>query len=173
MVLFVYCGTSFLILPLGHLDPTEGSKPTFDFAGTLTGVTGLILFNFAWNQDAVVGWHVPYTYALMIVGILFFAVFCYIEVNIAENPLVPIKALSKEAVFATLHHCLRMGLVRHLGLLSLAISRAPAKPQCPLFCCTADPRRTQWLAGVSRSGLPAIEGQGRVHHGGSHGLLPH
>jgi hypothetical protein len=76
------------------LDPTEGSKPTFDFAGTLTGVNGLILFNFAWNQDAVLGWHVPYTYAHMIVGIIFFAVYCYIEVNVAENPIVPIKTLS-------------------------------------------------------------------------------
>lgn len=85
VVLFVYCGTSFLILPLDHLDPTEGSKPIFDFAGTLTGVTGLILLNFAWNQDAVVGWHVPYTYALMIVGILFFAVFCYIEVKYRQK----------------------------------------------------------------------------------------
>lgn len=27
----------------------------FDFLGTLTGVSGLVLFNFAWNQAAIVG----------------------------------------------------------------------------------------------------------------------
>lgn len=56
MVLFVNTVTSFLILPTDeHNDNPRGSKPTFDFADTITGVSGLILFNFAWNQASVVG----------------------------------------------------------------------------------------------------------------------
>jgi hypothetical protein len=48
----------------------------------------------------VVGWSVPYTYILLIVGILFFAAFVYIEIHVAHHPLMPINILSKEAVFA-------------------------------------------------------------------------
>lgn len=47
MVLFVYIATSFLILPSDERnDSLKGSKPTFNFSGTITEVTGLILFNF-------------------------------------------------------------------------------------------------------------------------------
>ncbi|KAG4439029.1 hypothetical protein IFR05_005493 [Cadophora sp. M221] len=56
IVLFVYTGTSYVILTPDERDlNSDVSKATFDFAGTITGVTGLVLFNFAWNQTAVVG----------------------------------------------------------------------------------------------------------------------
>jgi hypothetical protein len=100
LVLFVFAGTSFFILPSDDLEHVEGSKPIFDFAGTITGVTGLVLINFAWNQAAVVGWAVPYTYVLLIVGLVFMGLFVYVEMYLAEYPLVPIKNLSKEAVYA-------------------------------------------------------------------------
>lgn len=100
IILFIFTGTSFLILPPDDLERIAGAKPTFDFAGTITGVTGLILFNFAWNQAGVVGWTVPYTYILLIMGLIFFALFVYVEANVAKYPLVPIKNLSKEALFA-------------------------------------------------------------------------
>ncbi|PBP15649.1 MFS general substrate transporter, partial [Diplocarpon rosae] len=101
MVLFAYTATSLGILPPDEHDPpTEKSELTFDFAGTITGVTGLILFNFAWNQAGVVGWTVPYTYTLMIVGMLFFGAFVYVEKYVAKYPLVPINALSEKAVYA-------------------------------------------------------------------------
>jgi len=100
-VLLAYIATSFLILPPDEHDPAmAASKPTFDFAGTITGVTGLILVNFAWNQAGVVGWQVSYTYILLTVGFLFFAAFVYIEIHVARHPLVPISMLTKEAVFS-------------------------------------------------------------------------
>jgi len=48
----------------------------------------------------VVGWTVPYTYVLLIVGVLFFSAFLYIEVHVAQSPLVPVKSLSKKCSFA-------------------------------------------------------------------------
>jgi hypothetical protein len=48
----------------------------------------------------VVGWAVPYAYILLIVGVIFFGVFVYIERNVAKHPLVPIRSLSKEAMYA-------------------------------------------------------------------------
>jgi hypothetical protein len=101
IVLFAFTATSFLILPADENDLNMGSsKPSFDFTGTITGVVGLILFNFAWNQAGVVGWTTPYTYILLIVGIFFFAAFIYVEIYVAQYPLVPIKSLSKEAIYA-------------------------------------------------------------------------
>ncbi|PVH77668.1 hypothetical protein DL98DRAFT_561495 [Cadophora sp. DSE1049] len=78
----------------------EVSEPTFDFAGTVTGVSGLVLFNFAWNQAAVVGWSVSYTDILLVDGILFFAAFIYVETHVTQYPLVPINSLSEDAVYA-------------------------------------------------------------------------
>ncbi|SCU93366.1 LADA_0G02696g1_1 [Lachancea dasiensis] len=69
-----------------------------DLMGGVTGVIGLILVNFAWNQGPVVGWPTPYTYVLLIVGILFLVLFAFIESR-AEYPLVPLQALSRDSIF--------------------------------------------------------------------------
>jgi hypothetical protein len=63
-------------------------------------VAGLILFNFAWNQAAVVGWATVYTYILLIVGILFLAAFVVVETRYSKNPLVPLNGLKGEAALA-------------------------------------------------------------------------
>ena len=83
-------------------DPHKGSVSIndFDALGCFTGVSGLVLFNFAWNQAAVVGWQEPYTYALLIVGILLLAAFTYVELRVAKNPLVPLKGMAGEAALA-------------------------------------------------------------------------
>lgn len=86
------------IIPTDELDHDGAVK--FDFLGCITGVTGLILFNFAWNQAAVVGWATVYNYVLLIVGILFLVVFVWVEMKVADQPLVPLKALSKESILA-------------------------------------------------------------------------
>ncbi|KAG9659322.1 MFS general substrate transporter, partial [Aureobasidium melanogenum] len=86
------------IIPTDELDHDGAVK--FDFLGCVTGVTGLILFNFAWNQAAVVGWSIVYNYVLLIVGILFLVVFVWVEMKVSAQPLVPLKALSKESILA-------------------------------------------------------------------------
>lgn len=69
-----------------------------DVPGSIAGVAALVLFNFAWNQGPVVGWPTPYTYAIMIVGIVIFVAFIFIEKNVA-NPLIPFGALKIGSVF--------------------------------------------------------------------------
>lgn len=66
-----------------------GKKQTFDIYGAITGVSGLFLFNFAWNQGAVVSWSECYIYILLIVSILLLGLFIYIELKVAEDPLIP------------------------------------------------------------------------------------
>lgn len=86
---------SYIFIPknIGHAWTT---KQTFDYWGAVTGVCGLILFNFAWNQAPVVGWHVPYVYILLIVGVLTIGAFLYTEFKV-DNPLLPPKTLKGEA----------------------------------------------------------------------------
>lgn len=71
-----------------------------DVLGAATGVAGLVLINFAWNQGPVVGWQVPYTYVLLIVGFLSLAVFFFVELHLATNPLVPVKKIGFDSAYA-------------------------------------------------------------------------
>ncbi|CDS82412.1 related to aminotriazole resistance protein [Sporisorium scitamineum] len=83
--------TSELSTPASSDDTAHDKAPLWkrlDLFGTVTGVTGLVLFNFAFNQALVVGWSTVYVYVLLIVGVLFIAIFIYGEGK-ALYPLLP------------------------------------------------------------------------------------
>jgi MFS family permease len=99
---FVTAVLTYFVVP--H-DRTRGQNivKTFsieqiDLWGSVTGVIGLVLINFAFNQGPVVGWPTPYVYSLLIVGFLFVAAFFFIESR-AADPLVPTHYLTMEVVF--------------------------------------------------------------------------
>ncbi|CAN6674980.1 low affinity ammonium transporter [Trichomonascus vanleenenianus] len=79
---------SYFVIPARDEHDEDGKR--FDFLGAFTGVAGLIFFNVAWNQAPIIGWSRAYTYVLLIIGMLFFAAFVYIELRVAEQPLVPL-----------------------------------------------------------------------------------
>ncbi|OAQ98268.1 hypothetical protein LLEC1_08092, partial [Akanthomyces lecanii] len=81
-----------------HEDGDDSLWQRVDLPGAAAGVSALILFNFAWNQGPVVGWTQPYTYAIMIVGILAFVVFVFIEKK-AKYPLIPFGVLKLDSLF--------------------------------------------------------------------------
>ena len=70
-----------------------------DLLGGLTGVTALILINFAWNQSGVVTWTKAYVYVCLILGAFFTAAFFFIELRVATSPLIPFGALSTDVAF--------------------------------------------------------------------------
>ncbi|KAF2734068.1 MFS general substrate transporter [Polyplosphaeria fusca] len=70
-----------------------------DVPGGITGVTALVLFNFAWNQAVVVTWKQPYVYVCLILGILFAIAFFLIEIYWAEFPLLPLSAFNSDIAF--------------------------------------------------------------------------
>ena len=70
-----------------------------DLPGAVTGITALVLFNFAWNQAPIVGWAQAYVYVLLIVGLLFAGLFFYIEFRVAPEPLIPFHAFSSDVCF--------------------------------------------------------------------------
>ena len=80
---------TFVIVPHRIGSPLPGlSLKQFDYIGTFTGTAGAVLFAFAWNQAAVVGWQEPYTYALLMVGILFLVAFAYSQSHVSA-PVLP------------------------------------------------------------------------------------
>lgn len=74
--------------PAGAVHSPTPNQRSFDPIGTIVGVSGLILFNFAFNQALVVGWPTVYVYVLLIVGILLMAAFIFVEGRV-KDPLVP------------------------------------------------------------------------------------
>ncbi|KAM0126473.1 hypothetical protein ACHAP3_009283 [Botrytis cinerea] len=64
-----------------------------DGLGALTGVAGLVLVNFSWNQGPVIGWTTVYVYVILIIGALVLGLFAFIESR-APYPLVPFGAFN-------------------------------------------------------------------------------
>lgn len=81
----------------------------------------MILFNFSWNQAAGAGWNEPYIYTLLSVGLLLIPVFFWIELRVAEKPLIPFDALSTDVIFVLV--CEMCGWAAFGTLLSFQSSR--------------------------------------------------
>ena len=72
-----------------------------DYIGAALGVSGLVLFNFVWNQAPSVGWHTSYEIVLLVMSVAIFAGFIVWENRFAKEPIMPIsifKALSFSAL---------------------------------------------------------------------------
>ncbi|KAH6699982.1 major facilitator superfamily domain-containing protein [Leptodontidium sp. MPI-SDFR-AT-0119] len=80
-------GTAFLVVPKAPRIPIKEAR--VDWLGAYLGVAGLILFNFVWNQSALVGWEPAYEYILLIVSMLHFGAF-YWRIKTAPEPILPL-----------------------------------------------------------------------------------
>lgn len=92
MVCVLFAGLGLLIIPRTPHDKSEDDNLSIlerlDIMGATTGVAGLVLINFAWNQAPLVGWTTSYVYALLIVGFIFMFFFTVVERG-AKCPLLP------------------------------------------------------------------------------------
>lgn len=84
IVCFVALILSWITIPV--IEPNK--KQSIDWIGSILGVSGLVLFNFAWNQAPEASWSSPYIIVLLIVGILLIAVFVLYEIKFAKSPLL-------------------------------------------------------------------------------------
>ncbi|KAK4194601.1 putative drug resistance protein [Triangularia verruculosa] len=93
---------SLFILPTSRgqscLKPGESLWAQFDVWGMVLGVSGLVLLNFAFNQAPIVSWKTPYTYFLLIIGLLLIVAFVIHE-RAAPYPLIPISAMKPATNF--------------------------------------------------------------------------
>lgn len=91
---------AYLIIPDSGDEFKGSQQPSFDYWGCITGVVGLVLVNFALNQAPLVTWANPYIGALLGTGILSLIAFVFVELYATSNPLIPLRGLQKEAIFA-------------------------------------------------------------------------
>lgn len=95
-IISIFFGLSaILVIPKKIGIKSDGK---FDYWGSIFGVSGLVLINFALNQGPNVGWNVPYVYALLIVGVLSMVVFFFVEKKV-DDPLVPSSVLKGDTGF--------------------------------------------------------------------------
>lgn len=88
-----------------------GRWKKFDLCGAITGVGSLVLINFALNQAPIDGWTTIYVGALLAVGVVLLCCFVYIELRVADHPLVPLKGLKIDAALAL--SCIAAGWGSH------------------------------------------------------------
>ena len=81
-------------------------KQSFDYSGAVTGVTGLVLFNVAWNQAPTGGWSSSHVIVFLILGHLFLAMFLVVESRVSQ-PLLPTDGLSGTVGFVL--GCIALG----------------------------------------------------------------
>ncbi|PYI18590.1 MFS general substrate transporter [Aspergillus violaceofuscus CBS 115571] len=96
IVCFVLSVLGLLVIPQTHRPQFKDGLSTWarlDVVGATTGISALVLINFAWNQAALVGWPTVYTYVLLIVGFVLFGIFVFVEGS-ASCPLIPRSVLT-------------------------------------------------------------------------------
>lgn len=79
----------------------EAMWKRLDVPGAVLGVSALILINIALNQAPLVSWSTPYTYFLLIIGLVILSVFFFVEFTpfLAPHPLIPLSMLSVDTCF--------------------------------------------------------------------------
>lgn len=94
----VLFGLLYLELPR-EVPVDKGGK--IDYAGAGLGLSGLLLFNFVWNQAPSAGWSTPYEIALLVVSVALFVGFLTWEKYVASDPIMPV-SIFKAPTFTAL-----------------------------------------------------------------------
>lgn len=95
MVIAACCVAVYIFVPETPVSGPKIHLAELDIWGTILGVTGLILFNVAWNEGPTSGWQKVYNYVFLIVGSILLGVFVWWEMKMAEYPLLPKAAFNK------------------------------------------------------------------------------
>lgn len=70
-----------------------------DAPGAFIGVVSLILFNFAWTQAPISGWGTPTVLVPLVLGLILFGFFAWVEVKFSKFPLLPFDAFKSDICF--------------------------------------------------------------------------
>lgn len=96
--------TAAMVIPDNQIRPEppqtmKALADDLDLIAAATGITALILFNFAWNQAPIAGWNSPYVIVCLLLGLLLFPTFFYLELRVSSSPLIPFSVLNSTNAF--------------------------------------------------------------------------
>lgn len=106
LTLFILAVATCFVVPAAA--PTTRKRPAgpprnlvaeLDLVGGTTGITALVLFNFAWNQAPIAGWASAQVLVTLVLGLALFVAFLWIEKKHSAHPLLPLDALSADILF--------------------------------------------------------------------------
>ncbi|PNY28530.1 Drug resistance protein [Tolypocladium capitatum] len=88
-------------LPTRKIRPRDWKSwvRVLDLPGAFVGVVSLVLFNFAWTQAPLDGWGTPTVLLPLVLGILLFGLFAFIEFRLSPMPLLPFDVVNGEVAF--------------------------------------------------------------------------
>ena len=89
-VAVIYCIPSDDKLSGQPLPPLRTAMKGFDWLGSCTAVSGLVLVVFGLTDGPVESW-APYTYSLLIIGVLVLVIFVMVERYVASSPIMPLE----------------------------------------------------------------------------------
>ncbi|KXS97101.1 hypothetical protein AC579_1067 [Pseudocercospora musae] len=104
-------GLSWSIIPSSEGFQKAANMTDFDFWGSLTGVSGLMLLNFVLNQAPIDGWDRAYIPVTLILSLVLLGIFGYVELKVAKAPIIPLQALDRKAVLTMA--CIGFGWASH------------------------------------------------------------
>ncbi|KAH6896035.1 major facilitator superfamily domain-containing protein [Thelonectria olida] len=137
MLEFTVLAVLFFILPREKPVDKDGKV---DFVGILLGVSGLVLFSFAWVQGPAVGWDTAYIIATLVLSVVCLGGFYVWERSYAVEPLMPLRIFSAPTfsalIVVVLLTYMSVGialwymvawqqLIRHWTVLELAVGWIP------------------------------------------------
>lgn len=104
-------GLSWSVIPSAEAHSKAATPAQFDFWGAFTGVSGLLVINFALNQAPIDGWDTPFIPIVLVLGIALMGAFAYVELKVAQTPIIPLEALDRKAALTMA--CIGFGWASH------------------------------------------------------------
>lgn len=89
MFVNVPVGIAIFVLALIHLREQERKRGRFDVAGAVTSAVGVAMLVYGLSEAGETGWTAPSVWVPLIVGVVLFAVFVFIERR-APEPIMPL-----------------------------------------------------------------------------------
>ena len=104
ITLFVICVVGYFVIPspphkVSFTWSLRALVTELDLLGAVIGCTGLVTFNFAWNQAPLVGWNSPEVIVTLVIGFLLLVAFFVIESKWAKRPLLPFDVINADVAF--------------------------------------------------------------------------
>lgn len=90
MLLLPFSIAAYFVIPPDNPRSIRESLRGFDWLGSVVAISGLTLIVFGLTDGPVASW-APYTYSLLIIGVLLLVIFVFIEKFLAENPIMPLE----------------------------------------------------------------------------------